>query len=137
MSPDPRLRRYLERQRGAFQALSAILDRQQDSIRSGAADLLAVQAAAERSAVDDIAGLERSILALRTAAGRAPALGELEAAVEKARHDALQRNRRNRELLGEALAELRRQIQELRGRPRVPVSPFSDIGRPTLVDLLS
>jgi hypothetical protein len=133
----PRLRRYLERQRGAFEALSAILDRQEDSIRRGAADLLAVQAAAERSAVDQIAGLERSIRALQTAAGREPALGGLEAAVEQARDAALQRNRRNRELLGEALAELRRRIVELKGHTRTPASPFTDIGRPTVVDLLS
>jgi hypothetical protein len=137
MSPAPRLRRYLERQKGAFEALSAILDRQGDSIRRGEADLLAVQAAAERVAVEELAVLERSIRALRGAAGSGPALAGLEAAVEQARQSALERNRRNRELLGAALGELRRRIRELRGRPHTPSSPFTEIGRPTVVDLLS
>ncbi len=137
MSPAPRLRRYLERQKGAFEALSAILDRQEDSIRRGAADLLAVQAAAERSAVDGLAALERAIQALREAGARDPSLGGLEEGVEQARRDALERNRRNRELLGAALSELRQRIRELQGRPRTPASPFADIGRPTVVDLLS
>jgi hypothetical protein len=140
MSPAPRLRQYLERQRDAFGTLSDILDRQLDSIRRGDCDLLAVQAAAERSAVDELAGLERSIRALRAlrAEGRGEAaLAGLEEAVGKARQAALQRNRRNREALGAALAELRPLIQELQGRPRTPASPFTDIGRPTMVDLLS
>jgi hypothetical protein len=137
MSPAPRLRRYLERQRGAFEALSAILDKQQDSILRGDCDLLAVQAAAERSAVDELAGLERSIRALQAEDGWDAALAGLKTAVEQARDAALRRNRRNRELLGTALAELRRLIQELKGRPRTPASPFTDIGRPTMVDLLS
>jgi len=137
MSQAPRLRRYLEQQKGAFEALSAILDRQGESIRRGAADLLAVQAAAERTAVDGLAALERSIQALREAGARDPSLGGLEEAVEQARRAALERNRRNRELLGAALGELRQRIRELQGRPRTPDSPFADIGRPTLVDLLS
>jgi hypothetical protein len=137
MSQALRLRRYLERQKGAFEALSAILDRQEESIRRGAADLLAVQAAAERTAVDGLAALERSIQALREAGARDPSLGGLEEAVEQARRAALERNRRNRELLGAALGELRQRIRELQGRPRTPDSPFADIGRPTLVDLLS
>ena len=140
MSQAPRLRRYLERQKGAFEALSAILDLQEDSIRRGAADLLAVQAAAERSAVEGLAALERSIQALREAGARDPSLTALEEEVEQARRAALERNRRNRELLGTALGELRQRIRELRavqGRPRTPDSPFADIGRPTVVDLLS
>jgi hypothetical protein len=137
MSPEPRLRRYLERQRVAFQALSAILDRQEDSIRSGQADLLAVQAEAERSAVEAIAALERSIRALRAASVVGLAPDALEMEVEQAREAVLRRNRRNRELLGESLEGLRRRILELRSRPRIPASPFADIGRSTVVDLLS
>jgi hypothetical protein len=137
MSPAPRLRRYLERQKGAFEALSAILDRQEDSILRGEADLLAAQAAAEHAAVEELAGLERSIQALRGATGRDSALTGLEAAVEQARQAALERNRRNREMLGSALGELRRRIGELQGRPRIPSSPFTEIGRPTMIDLLS
>jgi hypothetical protein len=137
MNPAPRLRRYLERQRDAFEALNDILDKQLDSIRTGNPELLAAQAAAERSAVDELAGLDRSIVSLRAEGGRDAELAALEEAVERARQAALARNRRNREALGAALGELRLAIQGLRGRPRTPASPFTDIGRPTMVDLLS
>jgi hypothetical protein len=87
--------------------------------------------------VEELAGLERSIQVLQAEGGRGAALAGLEEAVRAARDAALRRNRRNRELLGAALAQLRGLIQELGGRPHTPASPFTDIGRPTMVDLLS
>jgi len=131
-----RLQRYLERQRELFESLSSILDRQFDAIRRGDSELLAVQAAAERAAVDELAVLQRSIQTLREAGAGSPAPA-CEEAVRRAREQVLRGNRRNRELLGSSLDELRRLIRELQGRPRTPASPFADIGRPTWVDLLS
>jgi hypothetical protein len=147
MSIPGRLARYQERLLSALRAYRELQGKIAESIRTGASDALAVQASLDRSAAAELVELERAIRSLRAGTGAAAgdALAELELRtelerrVERERSAALEANHRNREQLSGALGELRRQLQELQAQPRPhsPSSPFTRIGRPTLVDLHS
>ena len=136
MTSAQRLERYLRRQLDLLASYGELQGKIQGSIRAGAADALAAQAGAVRALTAQIAELQRACDALAPGAGDA-GLEALEAALVGRREAALEANRANRALLGGAMEELRRQLQELRGRPRTAPSPFTKIGRPVLVDLHS
>lgn len=137
MSAPERLTRYLQRMLAALHAYGELQGRISESIRTGADDALALQAGLDRSAAVELGQLDRAIAALRVGRRGGPAeeaLRELERGIERERTAVLEANRRNRQQLSGALEELRARIQELKGAPRTASSPFSRIGRPTLVD---
>lgn len=141
-----RLARYLLRQLVRLNSYLELLDKEEEAIRSGAAETLAAQSYQEQSLVAEIAALQRSIEALRQLYLRAFSavevradfsIRELEESLERLRHQVLERNKQNRQLLKTTMAELRQKIKELGGRPRSPASPFTNIGQPMLVDIRS
>jgi len=141
MSVPGRLARYLERMLSVLRAYRELQGKIAESICTGASDALLLQASLDRSAAAELVELEGAIRSLRAGTGAAAgdALAELERRVDRERSAALAANHRNRQQLSGALGELRRQIQELQAQPRphAPASPFTRIGRPTLVDLHS
>ena len=135
MRPAARLRRYRELQLALLQNYGELQGKIEQSVRGGEADLLAVQAARARGLAQELTDLERAARPLEPFADRE--VREVEARLAGEQDAALRANLAARSLLGGAMQELAGRIRELAARPRMPLSPFARIGRPTLVDIRS
>jgi hypothetical protein len=136
MRPDERLQRYLERQLALLAIYGELQGKIEESVRAGEADLLAVQAVRARELASELTALERAARPLAACAD-GTRLRELQALLAEKREAALRAGGRTREALADSLRELAGRIRDLAARPRTPLSPFSRIGRPTLVDIRS
>jgi chromosome segregation ATPase len=143
-----RLRELLREQRDRFRSYLEVLDKEKDAIERDnsedlngyvdleekiAADVFAIRRVIDpleeiyragreknqvpglRSPDDEVAGLKKSLEALRT--------------------EAVARSERNRELLARRMAEIRSEIQSLRGNPYLRRPAFAAAAAPSLVDM--
>ena len=132
MSPGERLRRYLERQLELLASYAELQGKIEESVRSGQAEQLAVQAELARRLAAECQELERAARQLAPAGPQG-----LEERLAAGREAALQAVRRSKAALSGSLQELAARIRELAGRPRTPSSPFTRIGRPVMIDIQS
>ena len=134
-----KLKETLLRQREKFHAYLGLLEKEEESIAAGNIDRLEVQIRMEEEIVQEITNFQKIILPLDELYSRAYPVKEksipmLRDSLEKVRQRVLQRNKKNRVLLREKMSSVRHEIKSLRMKVDT-VSPYADIGVPTLVDI--
>jgi flagellar biosynthesis/type III secretory pathway chaperone len=134
-----RLKEHLLSQRNKFENYLDLLDKEEDSIRSGNLDALGAQVEVEKSIVEEIYAFQKVINPLQDLyrvayPTRESELPHIESSLEHLRVRVLEHNERNRNLLREALVSLRREIKSLK-MPKQANSPYGDVDAPSVIDI--
>lgn len=134
-----RLKGHLVTQRDKFRRYLDLLDSEEESIKSGDMNLLTLHVEMEKGIIEEIYAFQKVIDPLtevyRVAYPQAePEIPLLEASLQRAKQEVLERNERNRALLKKNLDILRQEIQSLRV-PKRPKSPYGDVGAPSMIDI--
>jgi hypothetical protein len=123
-----RFRELLIQQRERFHNYLAVLEKQQDVIKTGSAEELLAQVELEEQIVADIFSIQKVIDPLeemyRTAVPFSPAddVPALKVALENLKTRAISQFEYNKDLLSSRMAELRTEIKELKNNPFVGAS---------------
>jgi len=123
-----RFRELLIQQRERFHNYLAVLEKQQDVIKTGSAEELLAQVELEEQIVADIFSIQKVIDPLenmyRTAIPYSPAddVPALKVALENLKTRAISQFAYNKDLLSSRIAELRVEIKELKNNPFVGAS---------------
>ena len=134
-----RLKEHLLRQRAKFENYLLVLDKEEESIRSGNLEALKAQVELEKGIVEEIYAFQRVIDPLqdmyRVAYPTAdPELPAIETSLEHLRIQVLAHNEHNRSLLREGLATLRQEIHSLR-MPKQAKSSYGDVDTASVIDI--
>ena len=134
-----RLKKHLLVQRGKFQSYLEVLNKEEESIRSGNLDALKVQVELEKGIVEEIYAFQRVIDPLQDLYRVAyptsdPEIPPIESSLEHLRVRVLEHNEQNRVLLREAITDLRQEIRSLK-MPKQAKSPYGDVGAPSVIDI--
>jgi hypothetical protein len=137
-----RLRRYLQQQRDRFLCYLQLLEQENTVIRAGDVDRLQHHVELEQMIIADILTFQRAIDPLEELYRHAypnqeSSIVNLKSRLQQIREQALIRNEENRRLLQDRLESLRLEMKEVRRRGKPPVSPYAQLGEPTLVDIRS
>jgi len=133
-----RLREMLVRQRDTFGSYLELLEREEQSIRSGDSNRLVAQLEMERSIIADIFTLKKVIAPLETLYQAAypeteNTIPRMKATLEAMNTEVIAHNARNRALLRDRMEELRKEMGSLRAWPR-DSSPYAEVV-PRMVDI--
>ncbi|HUX21996.1 MAG TPA: flagellar biosynthesis protein FlgN [Spirochaetia bacterium] len=134
-----RLKEHLLSQRDKFENYLNLLDKEEESIRSGNLEALRVQVELEKGIVEEIYAFQKVIdplqdlyrVAYPTQDADVPSI---ESSLEHLRIQVLTHNEHNRNLLRAALADLRQEIKSLK-MPKQAKSPYGDVDTPSVVDI--
>jgi len=134
-----KLRSYLEAQKQRLADYLALLDQQADNVHGVDSVRLEAQVSEEQRLVREIFAIQKAVTPLRglyqERYGEAETvLPELEEHLEQLKQQALQHNRRNRELLRDSMRRIQQEIRSLRV-PKRPRNPYASEETATMIDI--
>ena len=134
-----RLKDHLLHQRNKFESYLELLDKEEDSIKSGNLESLQVQVELEKGIVEEIYAFQKVIDPLQDLYRVAyptpdPEMPSIETSLEHLKVQILSHNEHNRALLREALSSLREEIKSLK-MPSQAKSPYGDVEAPSVIDI--